>query len=115
MPQLNPDGSVSSCDMAMYRDTKKELEVFLYGEWDECKKIITYDMKKIDILKSRKLGNLKKCSKCKYGPYCAGGCVGRIAFETGSIFGNISKICEATHYMAERIQLGKMKYTATHP
>lgn len=115
MPQLNPDGSVSSCDMAMYRDTKKELQDFLYGEWNEATGRIDYFVEKIDKLRSRKLCNLERCKNCKYGAYCAGGCVGRIAFDTGDIFGYLPDVCAATHYMAKRIPLGLKQYTATHP
>jgi radical SAM protein with 4Fe4S-binding SPASM domain len=115
MPQLNPDGSVSSCDMALYRDTKKELAVFLYGEWDNENRRIVYDSDKINKLQNRKLCNLDKCKQCKYGAYCAGGCAGRIVYETGDLYGHLPEVCAATHYMASRLPLGLHQYTATHP
>lgn len=115
MPQLNPDGSVSSCDMAMYRDTKDELKPFIYGEWDAVKKIIAYDNAKIAHLQSHRLESLPKCSKCPIGKYCAGGCIGRIAYQTGDVNSVLPEICAATIYMAKNIPLGRMKYTQTHP
>lgn len=115
MPQLNPDGSVSSCDMAMYADTKNELKVFLYGQWDVDSKQILYDIEKIRYLQQHRLCNMPVCKDCVIGEYCAGGCLGRIAYETGNIFSVIPDICSATIYMAQHIPLGEKKLALTHP
>lgn len=115
MPQLNPDGSVSSCDMALYKDTKKELQCFLYGEWNAETGSIEYDQSKIKLLQSRNLENLPKCKQCEVKDYCAGGCAGRVAFQTGSMFDVIPEYCEAIKYLAKYIELGGEDILYTHP
>jgi radical SAM protein with 4Fe4S-binding SPASM domain len=115
MPQLNPDGSVSSCDMALYHDTKKELQCFLYGFWCASTGQIIYNPEKIERLSARRLGHLPKCDKCEIKKHCAGGCAGRVAFETGSPFDVIPEYCVATKYLARNMELGQKKYIITHP
>lgn len=115
MPQLNPDGSVSSCDMALYKDTKEELQCFIYGEWDADSKVIRYDQAKIDGLRKRTVDNMLKCTACEVREYCAGGCAGRIAFQTGDMYDVIPEYCEATQYLAKYIQLGGGSIHYTHP
>lgn len=115
MPQLNPDGSVSSCDMAMYRDTKTELKDFLYGDWNPETKTINYYPEKIVKLQSHRPCNIPKCAACPIKEYCAGGCLGRIAYQTGDINTVLPEICGATYYMAKHIPLGTGRYTQTHP
>lgn len=115
MPQLNPDGSVSSCDMAMFADTKEELKPFLYGGWDAITGTIVYDMGKIDQLQQHRLHLLPKCRRCPIGEYCAGGCIGRRAFQTGSLEEVIPEICGATIYMSKHLPLGRRAIQHTHP
>ena len=115
MPQLNPDGSVSSCDMALYSDTKEELKCFIYGQWDKNNKKIIYDMDKIKYLQNRNLTNLSKCQNCKVKDYCAGGCAGRVAYQTGDIFDVIPEYCSAIKFLAGRMKLGEKKVLHTHP
>lgn len=115
MPQLNPDGSVSSCDMALFRDTKDVLKQFIYGEWDATQKSIAYDADKIGHLQRRTWDNIDKCKSCDIAQYCAGGCAGRVAYETGSIYDTIPAYCAATKYLARHIPLGLNEIAATHP
>jgi uncharacterized protein len=115
MPQLNPDGSVSSCDMALYRDTKKELQCFIYGSWDEKTGKIVYDIAKIRHLHDRRLYNLPKCKNCEVGIYCAGGCAGRVAYQTGNIYDVIPEYCAATKFLARHMDLGRNVAHFTHP
>ena len=115
MPQLNPDGSVSSCDMALYHDTKRELRCFLYGSWDSANGNISYDIEKIRFLQRRRLENLPKCQTCDIRRYCAGGCAGRVAFQTGNIYDIIPEYCAATKYLASRLPLGQNLISFTHP
>jgi radical SAM protein with 4Fe4S-binding SPASM domain len=115
MPQLNPDGSVSSCDMALYRDTKSELHCFIYGEWNPETKVIDYDDAKIQTLQARQLSNLPYCRKCFAAEYCAGGCAGRVAYEKGTPFSIIPSYCEAIRFLARRIPLDSRTLQATHP
>lgn len=115
MPQLNPDGSVSGCDLAMYADIKSGLQCFIYGRWDESTMRIHYDIEKMKFLANRTLVNLPYCRDCEIGEYCAGGCAGRVAFQIGDIYGIIPTICNATKYMAKYIDLGQKKKEFTHP
>jgi len=115
MPQLNPDGSVSSCDMALYRDSMDALQFFVYGNWFQANRMIMYDMDKIKALQSRTTENLPKCRDCPVLNYCAGGCAGRVAYQTGSLFDIIPEYCKATRYLATRIPLGKNVVEFTHP
>ena len=114
-PQLNPDGSVSSCDMALYYDTKEELQCFIYGTWRKKRQKIKYYLEKIEYLSNRKLANIPVCKDCKIGPYCAGSCAGRVAYQTGSIYKIIPEYCMATKYLASKIPLGQGKMRFTHP
>jgi radical SAM protein with 4Fe4S-binding SPASM domain len=115
MPQLNPDGSVSSCDMALYQDTKEELACFLYGRWDRSRAEISYDQDRIAALQKRDLAGLTACRECAVKAYCAGGCAGRTAFETGDMFTPISAYCTATRFLAAHMDLGSRVMGATHP
>jgi uncharacterized protein len=115
MPQLNPDGSVSSCDMALYGDTKAELDCFLYGRWDAEQQEIVYDGDKIVRLQRRDLDGLAACQDCAVREYCAGGCAGRTAFQTGDIFTPIPEYCAATRYLARHMELGGRSWRVTHP
>ena len=115
MPQLNPDGSVSSCDMAMFKDTKEELRHFIYGQWDRKTGTIAYDMEKIAGLQRHRLETLPMCNKCPIGKYCAGGCVGRRAYQTGNLEDVLPEICGATIYMAKHLPVGQGHITYTHP
>ena len=115
MPQLNPDTSVSSCDMALYEDTKKELQCFLYGRWNQKSGKIEYDRTKISHLRNRTGHTIKACSKCEVRDYCAGGCAGRIAYQTGDIYAVIPEYCAAIKYLARKMRLGRKMFEVTHP
>ena len=115
MPQLNPDGSVSSCDMAFYENAPAELQCFIYGKWDETSNSIIYDEKKINYLKGRTLENLTMCSNCQLSEHCAGGCAGRVAMETGSPYNTIAEYCDAIRYIASYVPTGREKLLYTHP
>jgi radical SAM protein with 4Fe4S-binding SPASM domain len=115
MPQLNVDGSVSSCDMVLYKDTKKELKPFLYGEWNKNGEKIIYNMEKINYLKRRNLKDLSKCKNCEIACYCAGGCLGGVAYEKGDMYDIIETDCKAIKYLAKNIPLGQRKIILTHP
>lgn len=115
MPQLNPGGSVSSCDMALYKDSMDALQFFVYGFWSKGNQFIMYDSEKIATLQSRTTDNLPKCKDCVALNYCAGGCAGRVAYQTGSLFDVIPEYCRATRFLATRIPLNKRVVEYTHP
>jgi len=69
---LTPDGFVSPCVYVSAGDSKyKEL---LFGYFDEKKKKIKIDNKKLDFLRSRVVQNIPACQKCFLKWNCAGGC-----------------------------------------
>jgi radical SAM protein with 4Fe4S-binding SPASM domain len=107
MPQLNPDDSVSSCDLALYLDAPIELQCFLYGKWNALEEKIEYNFKKIHHLQSRRIENLSKCKDCGIRENCAGGCAGRIAYETGDIYNVIPEYCAATKFLARNMELNE--------
>lgn len=115
MPQLNPDGSLSSCDMAFYANSPIELQCFIYGQWDENQKIINYDLNKINYLQNRKVSNLPKCEKCNIKENCAGGCAGRVSYEVGNIYESIDDYCIATNYLAENMPRNRGLSAHSHP
>ena len=115
MPQLNPDGSVSSCDMAMYSDVSDALKVFIYGKWLPDEHAIKYDYNKILSLQNNNLKKLPECQTCVIGEYCAGGCIGRTVYQTGTLGNIIPQVCDATRYMAKHIKTGSKKLLYTHP
>jgi uncharacterized protein len=115
MPQLNPDGTVSACDKATYKDTKEEIRCFIYGQWDSSKKEYVYDNEKIKYLQNRTLENLEDCKECNIGEYCAGSCLGRVAYQTGDIYKVIKDQCYAIKYLARHLPLGQMIVEHTHP
>ncbi|MDR2720054.1 MAG: radical SAM protein [Nitrososphaerota archaeon] len=117
MPQLNPDGSISSCDMALYSNTPPELQCFLYGYWDSKNKQIVYDQNKIKNLQNRTVSQLNKCHDCEIKYNCAGGCAGRVAFEKGGIYDTIPEYCSAIKYLSHRMQMNAniIPSLYTHP
>ncbi|MCL2082497.1 MAG: hypothetical protein FWH04_04585 [Oscillospiraceae bacterium] len=115
MPKLNPDGSVSSCDLAFYRDTNESLKCFIYGEWDNESSSILYFNDKIKFLQSRILYNLVHCIGCNARDYCAGWCAARIARQTGNIFDFVPDYCEAIKYLQKNIVCGENILNIPHP
>lgn len=115
MPQLNPDGSVASCDMAMYKNAPSQLQCFLYGEWDPLYKKIKYDINKIKYLQNRKINNIASCKNCEIKHNCAGGCVGRVAYEMENIYSVVPAYCAATKYLAHHLKLNENKVLYSHP
>lgn len=117
MPQLNPDGSVSSCDMALYKNAPKELQPFIYGTWNPENQVIEYNLEKINYLKERRLPNLPKCKDCECRENCAGSCAGRIAYEKGNIYDIIPEYCAAIKYLAKNLprNQNKIPKSYTHP
>ncbi len=115
MPQLNPDCSVSSCDVALYSNAPTELQCFLYGKWNSITKKIDYNLEKIHYLQNRRIDNLLKCKKCDIRENCAGGCAGRIAYERGSIFDVIPEYCTATKFLARSMSLNEGIVKYAHP
>lgn len=115
MPQCNPDGSVGSCDMALYINAPNALQCFLYGRWDAQKRSIIYDISKIKYLRARNIENLPVCKHCEIKEYCAGGCAGRIAYETGDPYGIVPEYCDATKTLANYMRLNEQTVTYSHP
>lgn len=116
-PHLTTDGFVSACDMALFGKDKNHMNPFIYGEWNKTEKRIVYDEKKIEILKSRNIDNeeLSHCSTCQSREHCGGYCLGEVLNETGTLFGQKEKTCQAIRFLDSQMTNSQRIYLYTHP
>lgn len=115
VPHLTTDGYVSACDMALFGEDNNHMNMFIYGRWNSEKGRIDYDQRKIEILQSRKLTNLKKCSVCEVGDFCRGYCPGEVVNETKNLFGCKNVICNPTKKIFKMLSEEEKKYIYSHP
>ncbi|MEH0022334.1 MAG: radical SAM protein [Desulfobacter sp.] len=113
VPHLTPDGFVSACEMCY--EEGSPLDVFIYGKWDEDKKIITYDTEKIKTIKSRTIDNLEECQTCDFLTNCAGSCAGESLNETGSLYKRNERLCKIIKYLGAKIKRNNGVYPYLHP
>ncbi len=117
-PHLTTDGYVSCCDFAQFGPDylPGPLQQLIYGKYIPKEDRIIYDEEKISKIRSRCVENLKKdpCKNCKFIYYCAGGCLGQVVNETGSLMGIHKRNCKITKYLAERISLGEKLWPILH-
>lgn len=112
-PHLTVDGCVSACDLAFH--AKTSLPHLIYGKWDFETKQIQYDNQAIEKLRDRHCNKISKCNGCIIQTHCCGGCLGRAYHETGDFYGVIKEYCDATRYLYEHLDLGKVKFLHLHP
>ena len=103
MPHLTMDGYVSACEMCMSGANPEGLDAFVYGKYDKEHNKIIYDEKKIAVLQSRTLDNLKDCRDCIAREHCAGFCLGETLNENGDLFKIKRVICEPLRYLYAKI------------
>lgn len=81
---ITPEGYITSCyEVSSLEDPRSE--VFFYGSYDENKKKIKIDTKKLSVLASRTTNNLPYCNDCFIKYDCAGDCLAKVANE-GDLF-----------------------------
>lgn len=115
VPHLTTDGYVSACDMSLFGKIKDHMSIFIYGKWDKNKKIIRYDSKKINKLRSRSADNMPGCKKCIAKYHCAGYCLGEVTNETKDLFGQKTCVCEPIRYLLKHLTEEQKQYTYLHP
>jgi radical SAM protein with 4Fe4S-binding SPASM domain len=112
-PHLTPSGIVSSCEMCY--EEGSPLDIFIYGKWNEEKKIIEYDYNKIEKLKSRRVENLIECKGCEYIYNCAGSCAGESFNETGDLYKRNERLCKIVKYLGKELKRNEGIYPYLHP
>lgn len=108
-PQLTTDGYVSCCDFAQFGPEYDPgpLQQLIYGKYISEEDRIVYDEAKISGIRSRCAENLEigPCQGCEFIYHCAGGCIGQVVNETGSIMGVHPRNCAVTRYLAKRMSI----------
>ena len=114
VPHLTPDGYVSACDMVIYGENAYHMNCFIYGKWDEEKKMFVYDEAKIKALRNRNIDNIKHCKNCEAKFHCGGYCLGEVVNATGKLDGQLPYICKAIRILYK--ELGECEtYDYMHP
>ena len=119
-PRLTTDGYVSSCDWASfgvkYLPSRVQQEL-IYGYFDKNTKEIVYDKNTIDRIRKRNneyLGSTS-CFGCKALKHCGGGCVGKMAAATDSIYTATPDWCESVRYLYDNLPINRGLYPFIHP
>lgn len=113
-PHFTTDGYVSACDLVTFGKNPHHMECFVYGKWNEERKRFDFDKKKIDMLQSRSIENMKHCSNCFAREHCGGYCLGEVMNESGSLFGQKEKTCKAIRLLYKEIG-EQTHYDFLHP
>lgn len=102
-PHFTTDGYVSACDLVTFGQNPHHMDCFVYGKWNRKQKKFDFDKEKIAILQSRSIDNMKHCSSCIAKDHCGGYCLGEVMNETGCLFGQKEKTCEAIRKLYNRL------------
>ena len=114
VPHFTTDGYVSACDLVTFGENPHHMDYFVYGKWNEEQKKFDFDETKIAILQSRSIENMEHCASCFAREHCGGYCLGEVMNETGSMFGQKEKTCEAIKFLYK--ELGEQPhYDYLHP
>ena len=114
-PHLTPDGYVSACDMVTFGNNAHHMDCFVYGFWNKDTREFEFDYDKIKILQSRNVENMSHCCDCKVRYQCGGYCLGEVVNETGDLFGQKQKTCQAIQKLFKALNAPVIKYDFTHP
>lgn len=112
-PHLTLDGFVSCCDIGLWGDTP--YQELIYGVYHPSDGSIEYYPDRIKTLRSRSARNLSHCADCIARFNCAGGCLGRTAHDTGTIWGQRTSFCQAVRYLASRLPRNTHSGRIFHP
>lgn len=113
MPQLTPDGYVSSCDLAY--SGKTALNDFIFGKYDKESNIINYFPEKIAKIRTRHVSQIPECTACEVKDNCGGGCAGLAYYATGKLQGTVPEFCESIKYLANHMERNTGKIEHQHP
>jgi radical SAM protein with 4Fe4S-binding SPASM domain len=114
-PHLTPDGYISACDMVTFGENAHHMDCFVYGRWEPLLKSFVFDEQKIRTLQSRCVENMPHCRDCKARYQCGGYCLGEIVNETGDMFGQKSKTCQAICRLFDALEAPVNTYDFLHP
>lgn len=114
VPHFTTDGYVSACDLVTFGENPHHMDCFVYGKWNEENRRFDFDDTKIAMLQSRSIENMKHCSDCFAREHCGGYCLGEVMNESGSLFGQKERTCEAIRLLFK--ELGEQQhYDYLHP
>ena len=94
-PHFTTDGYVSACDLVTFGENAHHMDCFVYGKWNEKLHRFDFDNTKIALLQSRSVDNMKHCTGCIARDHCGGYCLGEVMNESGSLFGQKPRTCNA--------------------
>lgn len=113
-PHFTTDGYVSACDLVTFGENAHHMDCFVYGRWNAEQKKFDFDINKISMLQSRSAENMKHCFNCIAKSHCGGYCLGEVMNETGNLFGQKEKTCDAIRLLYR--ELGEQPhYDFLHP
>ena len=115
VPHLTTDGYISACDMALFGNDNNHMQEFIYGKWDQKNNKLVFDKDKIERLHKRSVENMIGCKDCTIRLNCGGYCLGEVANETGSMFGNKKYTCKAIKKLAIQSKRNFGCYKYLHP
>lgn len=115
VPHLTTDGFVSACDMALFGKDENHMSEMIYGSWNKETGEIKYDKNKIEHLQSRTTENMQHCEMCSAKECCGGYCLGEVLNETGDLFGQKKRVCQAIRYLDKHLAPELRQYKYTHP
>ena len=102
-PHLTPDGFISSCDMVVLGAESYHMNPFVIGKWDSQTNEFSFNLKKIQALNSRRSTEMKHCKGCPVQLHCGGYCLGETLNETGNLYGQNKRKCEAIIKLFEKL------------
>jgi uncharacterized protein len=82
---ITPDSYVTTC-LEACRVDDIDNEPFVIGKYNDEFDQYDFDQKKINLLKSRKVANMKSCNDCLCKFSCAGDCLAKVLKNTGDMF-----------------------------
>lgn len=117
-PQLTSDGYVSCCDWASFgpKYLPGVLQECVYGKWDVTrKKVVYFEAKKrnIENRNTLTLGS-GSCEGCDIISHCAGGCIGKVIVQSGSLHRKDPNWCNAVKYLKENLPVHKGLFPILH-
>lgn len=115
LPHFTTDGYISACDMALFGEDQKHMDVFIYGKWNKKKNTLEFNQEKIRILQSRKVSNMDSCKNCEAKLHCGGYCLGEVLNETGDLFKNKDYTCNAIKKLHKVSETNFGCYKYLHP